>query len=89
MQRIHMTERILSISHDRQEETSATKARWFQSLSLDERMEMLYYFTDLILSTNPDITEQKVAQSATGRVQRDVDLKDVQLLELDNENANE
>lgn len=64
-----MTDRMLSISHDRREETPAAKARWFQSLSLAERMEMLCFFTDLILSTNPDITEQKDAQSATGRVQ--------------------
>lgn len=64
-----MTERTLSISHDRREETPEAKARWFQSLSLEERMEMLCFFTDLILSTNPDLAEHKDAQSVTGRVQ--------------------
>jgi hypothetical protein len=56
------------ISHDRQEETMEAKARWFQSLSLSERMEMFCAFTDLILATNPKIMEQKDAQSIEGRI---------------------
>jgi hypothetical protein len=40
------------------------KARWFQPLSLFERMEILCTFTDLILATNPKIVEQKDAQSS-------------------------
>jgi hypothetical protein len=58
----------MSISHDRQEETLEAKARWFQSLSLSERMELLCAFTDLILASNPKIVEQKDAQSIEGRV---------------------
>jgi hypothetical protein len=58
-----------TISHDRQEETLEAKARWFKSLSLAERMEMLCIFTDLILSANPKIVEQKDAQPIAGRVQ--------------------
>ena len=57
-----------AISHDRQEETSEAKARWFQSLSLSERMDLLCSFTDLILSNNPEIVEQKDAQPVAGRV---------------------
>jgi hypothetical protein len=57
-----------TISHDRQEETPEAKARWFQSLLLSERMELLCFFTDLILTNNPRIAEQKHAQSVTGRV---------------------
>ena len=57
-----------TVTHDRQEETIEAKARWFQSLSLAERMEMLCLFTDLILSTNPNILEQKDAQPIAGRV---------------------
>ena len=57
-----------AISHDYQEETIEAKARWFQSLSLTERMELLCLFTDLILTANPDIVEQKDAQSLAGRV---------------------
>ena len=57
-----------AISHDRQEEDMEAKARWFQSLSLSERMDLLCSFTDLILSTNPEIVEQKDAQPVAGRV---------------------
>ena len=35
------------ISHDRRDESIEAKARWFQSLSLPERMELLCEFTDL------------------------------------------
>jgi hypothetical protein len=56
------------ISHDRQEETIEAKARWFQSLSLAERMDLLCFFTDLISDNNPDILEQKDAQPIAGRV---------------------
>ena len=57
-----------AISHDRQEETPEAKARWFQSLPLSERMDLLCFFTDLILANNPKIVEQKDAQPAKGRV---------------------
>lgn len=57
-----------TISHDRQEETLEAKARWFQSLSLSERMELLCLFTDLILAVNPEVTEKKHAQPIAGRV---------------------
>ena len=57
-----------AISHDYQEETIEAKARWFQALPLAERMELLCLFTDLILTVNPDIVEQKDAQPITGRV---------------------
>ncbi len=45
------------------------KARWFQSLSLSDRMEMLCAFTDLALSVNPTLQERKHAQSVAGRIQ--------------------
>ena len=57
-----------SLSHDWQEETIEAKARWFQSLSIGERMDLLCWFTDLILTTNPRIMEQKDAQPIAGRV---------------------
>jgi len=47
-----------AISHDRQEETPEAKACWFQSLPLSERMDLLCFFTDLILANNPRIVEQ-------------------------------
>ncbi len=57
-----------TISHDWQEESPEAKARWFQSLSLAERMDLLSAFTDLILSCNPNIVEQKDAQPVAGRI---------------------
>ena len=57
-----------TIAHDRQEESLEAKARWFQSLSLAERMDMLCWFTDLMLTANPRIVEQKDAQPLAGRV---------------------
>lgn len=59
---------LKAISHDRQEETPEAKVLWFQSLSLSERMDLLCFFTDLILANNPEIVEQKHAQSTSGRV---------------------
>jgi len=57
------------VSHDRLEETPESKARWFQSLSLAERMEILCEIADLILSVNPLIAERKNDQPPSGRVQ--------------------
>ena len=57
-----------AISHDRHEETPEAKARWFQSLPLSDRMELLCSFTDLVLSNNPEIVEQKDAQPIEGCV---------------------
>ena len=56
------------ISHNRQDESVEAKARWFQSLSLQERMDLLCSFTDLILEINPKIADQKHAQPVKGRV---------------------
>ena len=56
------------ISHDRNDETPEAKARWFQSLTLEERMDLLCEFTDLILAINPKIAESKDVTSTSGRV---------------------
>jgi len=58
-----------AISHDRKEESAEAKARWFQSLSLSERMEVFCSFTDLALMANPSLQERKHAQPVTGRIQ--------------------
>jgi hypothetical protein len=58
-----------SISHSRSDETIEAKARWFRSLSLSERMDMLCAFTDLALSVNPALQESKHAQPVAGRIQ--------------------
>ena len=58
-----------AVTHDRSEETMEAKARWFASLPLAERMDLLCAFTDLALSINPDLQDRKDAQPITGRVQ--------------------
>ncbi len=50
------------VSHSFSEETIEAKARWFQSLSLSKRMEMLCSFTDLALEVNPRLPDLKDAQ---------------------------
>jgi hypothetical protein len=58
----------MTVSHELAEETPEAKARWFQSLSLSERMDLLCSFTDLVLENNPRIVERKDAEPVAGRV---------------------
>jgi hypothetical protein len=89
------------ISHNRSDETIEAKVKWFRTLNLSERMEMLCEFTDLALELNPQLPDKKHAQQAKKRIQvvslddlikskraagRDVDLEDVRLLELPDDN---
>jgi hypothetical protein len=57
-----------TVSHDRNEETIEAKTLWFRSLTLEERMEMLCTFTELLLAANPTIAEKKDAELIKGRV---------------------
>lgn len=57
-----------TITHERSEETAEAKARWFQSLTLSERMEILCAYYELFLSANPRIIDRKDAQPVKGRV---------------------
>jgi hypothetical protein len=50
-------------------ETPEAKARWFQSLTLEERMDLFCEFTDMILEIQPKIAEKKHAPQAQGRIQ--------------------
>lgn len=59
----------LKISHDRSDETIEAKVKWFRTLDLSERMEMLCEYTDLALEINPKLPEKKYAQQTKGRVQ--------------------
>jgi hypothetical protein len=63
-----MTEIPNRISHARQDETIEAKVRWFMSLPLSERMEMLCAFTDLFLTNNCDIADKRHAQPPEGRI---------------------
>lgn len=57
-----------SISHDRSDESLDAKTRWFQSLTLEERMDVFVSFTNLILENNPDIVKQKYVRPASERI---------------------
>ncbi len=57
------------VSHDRNEETPEAKARWFQSLPMNERMDLLCEFTDMILQLNPGILATKDVEPIKGRIQ--------------------
>lgn len=59
---------VKQVSHDRSDESLEAKARWFQSLPLEERMKLLCEFTDLVLENNPNIAEVGRAQSSPGRI---------------------
>lgn len=58
-----------AVTHDRAEESIEAKTRWFGSLPLSERMDMLCMFTDLALSVNPTLQERKCAEPIEGRIQ--------------------
>jgi hypothetical protein len=57
------------ISHDRSDETIEAKVKWFRTLSLPERMDMLCAYTDLALELNPQLPDKKYAQQIKGRIQ--------------------
>jgi len=60
------------ISHDRSDESPVAKARWFQSLTLAERMDIFCEITDLALSIRPDLAQKDLpddAQQAEERIQ--------------------
>ena len=58
----------VGVVHDWQEETLEAKARWFQGLTLVERMDLLCAYYDFFVDVNPQILEQKDAQPVEGRV---------------------
>jgi hypothetical protein len=58
-----------TVSHERTEETPEAKTRWFCSLRMSDRMQMLCDLTDLALSINPSLPEKNRAQSTSGRIQ--------------------
>ena len=57
------------ISHNRSDETIEAKVKWFRTLNLSERMELLCAYTDLALELNPQLPDKKYAQQAKKRIQ--------------------
>ena len=47
---------------------SEAKARWFQSLTPPERLDIFFSLMDLILEINPAVAELKDAEPVPGRV---------------------
>jgi len=60
---------IPSISHDRSDESHEAKAAWFQSLTVEERMELFCELTELALTARPELLHAKPAVQVAGRVQ--------------------
>ncbi|MFW6164012.1 MAG: hypothetical protein ACODAJ_14695 [Planctomycetota bacterium] len=57
------------ISHDWAEETPEAKARWFQSLTVQERLDIFCELAELVLQANPKLMDAKRAEPVPGRVQ--------------------
>jgi len=58
------------VSHNRDDESLEAKARWFQSLTMSERLAAFAEFYNLALALNPDLVRLKdvPAPSACVRV---------------------
>ncbi len=48
-------EMVYDLSHGRARETLEARAGWFQSLMFEERMGLLFFFTDLILENGKSV----------------------------------
>ena len=59
----------MEISHNRSDKTIEAKVKWFRTLNLSERMELLCAYTDLALELNPQLPDKKYAQQAKRRIQ--------------------
>ena len=60
--------KALRVSHDRSDETLEAKARWFHSLSLQERMDYFVAISDLIYEVNPSLFRARHAEPIEGRI---------------------
>ena len=67
---------IGSISHDIRDESLEAKACWFQSLAVEERVDVFVAFTNLILENNPDVVKKKPLPRTSDRV-RVISLSDI------------
>lgn len=57
-----------SVSHSYADESIDAKARWFKSLSIEDRMRVFVSFTNLILENNPEIVKKKHDRPASDRI---------------------
>jgi len=56
------------VSHDRKDETPEAKALWFQSLSVQERLELFEEITELALELNPGLANGSDAETPSQRL---------------------
>ena len=56
------------VSHDRKDETQEAKALWFQSLSVQERLELFEEITELALELNPGLANGSDAETPSQRL---------------------
>lgn len=57
---------ISAISHDRDDESLEAKARWFQGLTIQQRMDVFEQIMEVALRINPKLMEWKNAQRPQG-----------------------
>ena len=57
-----------SISHSFADESMDAKAKWFKSLSVEERMDVFVAYMRLILEINPEIAKKKHDRPASDRI---------------------
>lgn len=60
--------RTPAISHTRQDESIEAKARWFQALSVPERMDYLCFVTDLVAENQTRLRKASNAEPSARRV---------------------
>jgi len=59
----------LSILRGWSAESPEAKARWFQSLTINERLDIFCELAELVLAANPKLLDAKHAEPIPGRVQ--------------------
>jgi hypothetical protein len=59
---------VYGISHSFDDESLEAKARWWQGLTMEQRMELFSDMGDILVGLNPDILHSKDAQPIPGRV---------------------
>ncbi len=56
-----------TLLHAWNDESIEAKTRWFQSLSMEERLQVWGEFMDMILSINPRVARQNVHVDSTAK----------------------
>lgn len=59
----------MEISHKFKDESLEEKARWFQSLTMEQRIQNFCDYIELALALNPKLGDKPLDKSIKGRVQ--------------------